>query len=660
MRLRAAPHLLLFGWISYLPLLVVLAAVLAVVAGLGKALGAPSLIWHDSGPTQILAGFAAAGLVAHLGMIGYLLDSCENPDQDVAPDVATFGSVARYVIWPVGILLLFVVGGFFAQKETRYHGLGVLIGPLAIFAMLAWFRLERYAQRPISGLLPRRLRGHLVGAVERGHARVLRHKDKPPAVDPGAHAVQVAIVFGLVLLYLAAWAAKSFVPAAVAVCLALALGTSFWGLLRFWMRRYLLLGMGVAILVVCLAGVTRDAAVTGLSDVTFPEGTNPPPRTLLTDQAVLDRWKAGLGEARPPLVVVTTSGGASRSAVWTINVLANLDKQVPGFLRHVRIITGASGGMVGAAHLISALGPAGPTLPIDTILEDTARDSLTAVTRALILPHSERGNALESAWERNTDDRLAMPFRALMDGEGAGWRPSLIYAPLLVEDGRRLIVSNLDLVAITQSLGPLSACAIDCPQATSAVQLFACGGKGLDELKLSTVARLNATFPWVTSAALLTSKPDRRIVDAGYYDNYGVDIASVWIRKNADWIRSNTSGVLLIQIRDGTSEAAQFDVRVPKGPGYFHEWISGLTTPIEGFLKAWDASMSFRNDEQISLLAADPRLDPGSHFFVTEVFEFAGDAPLNWYLNRASIERLKQPLPDSAFASVKTWWAARR
>jgi hypothetical protein len=656
MRLPANP---LFGWISYVPLLVVLAAVLAVVAGMGKALGAPSLVWHDNGFTQVLAGFAAAGLCVHLGTIGYLLDSRENPDQDVAPDIATFGSVARYVIWPVGVFLLFVVGGFFAQKETRFHGLGVLIGPVVTFATLALFRQARYAQRPISHLLPPWLRERLVSAVKRRHDRVKHHKQVPPVVDPGAHAVQVAVVVALAILYLGAWAAQSFVPAAVAVCLALALGTSFWGLLRFWMRRYRLLGMVGAVLAVCLLGVTRDAAVTGLSKVTFPEGPHVP-RVLLTDQAVLDRWKASLGQSRPPLVVVTTSGGASRAAVWTLNVLANLDKQIPDFLRHVRIITGASGGMVGAAHLVSALGPAGPTLPIDTIIEGAARDSLTAVTRALILPHSDRGKALERVWERNTDDRLAMPFRALLDGESAGWRPSLIYAPMMVEDGRRLIVSNLDLGAITQALGPLAACATDCPQSTSAVQLFACGGKGLDELKLSTVARLNATFPWVTSAALLTTKPNRRVVDAGYYDNYGIDIATTWILKNAAWLQANTSGVLLLQIRDGTSEAAQFDIRVPAGPGYFHEWVSAFTTPIEGLLNARNASMSFRNDEQISMLATDPRLAPGTHFFVTEVFEFTGDAPLQWYLDRASIDRLKQPIPDAAFKAIKGWWATRR
>jgi hypothetical protein len=229
---------------------------------------------------------------------------------------------------------------------------------------------------------------------------------------------------------------------------------------------------------------------------------------------------------------------------------------------------------------------------------------------------------------------------------------------MMIEDGRRLVVSNLDLAPIIESLGPRVECAKDCPQSTSGVQLLACGGEGLDALKLSTVARLNATFPWVTSAALLGSTPDRRVVDAGYYDNYGIDIASAWLRKNAAWLDRETSGVLLVRIRDGVEHA--FDIREPGGPGYFHEWISAFTTPIEGLLNARDASMSFRNDDEVSVLALDPHLRPGAHFFVTASFEFPGDAPLEWYLNEQSIARLVQPPLETDFTAVKAWWPPRR
>ncbi|HKO90053.1 MAG TPA: hypothetical protein VJU61_02810, partial [Polyangiaceae bacterium] len=39
-----------------------------------------------------------------------------------------------------------------------------------------------------------------------------------------------------------------------------------------------------------------------------------------------------------------------------------------------------------------------------------------------------------------------------------------------------------------------------------------------------TAARLSAAFPYVSPAAVLPTQPRRRVVDAGYYDNYGVSI----------------------------------------------------------------------------------------------------------------------------------------
>ncbi len=78
-------------------------------------------------------------------------------------------------------------------------------------------------------------------------------------------------------------------------------------------------------------------------------------------QALLDRWarsfrnRAGTAveNRRPILVVVTTSGGALRAAIWTQTVLGYLDQTLDDFSHHVRLITGASGGMLGASQYVS-------------------------------------------------------------------------------------------------------------------------------------------------------------------------------------------------------------------------------------------------------------------------------------------------------------------
>ena len=42
-----------------------------------------------------------------------------------------------------------------------------------------------------------------------------------------------------------------------------------------------------------------------------------------------------------------------------------------------------------------------------------------------------------------------------MPAEALGWLPSLVYTPMMIEDGRRLIVSNLNLQFISRNVGGL-------------------------------------------------------------------------------------------------------------------------------------------------------------------------------------------------------------
>jgi len=664
MRVRDVP---LVGWVSYLPLLGLLGALIAVVCGTGASFGAPTLIWNDWPRTQVWAGFAAASLATHLGMVGYLLDSRENPDSSaVAPGNATFGSVARYALWPVGAFSIAVLGALVLREaaETRHHGLGVLVGPIVVDAVLVWFAFGRPAGTLLANPYPKRLVTWLEHKVVKHHARTSPARTSggapAPPVDPGAHAVQAIVMFMLVVIYAAICALPTLVPAAVAVSVALGLVTGAWGLVRFWFRRFRALALALAALGLCVVGVTRDVPVTGLHGILLP-GQGVPARALIPDEVALEAWRRDLAEKTPPLVVVTTSGGASRSALWTLNVLHRLDVAIPGFLHHVRIIAGASGGMVGAAHLVAALDANGPKVGFDEIMRGAAADSLTDITRALILPGTDRGTALEDAWERNSNKRLAVPFSHLAMGERAGWLPSLVYTPMLVEDGRRLIVSNLDLSYVAAAAAPRLGCGLgECVQSVSAVQLLACTGVGLDALKLSTVARLNATFPWVTSAALLTSIPERRIVDAGYYDDYGVDVAVAWIRHNARWLSAHTGGVLLLRLRDDPDEP--LDVTLAHGPGRVGRWVSAFTTPIEGVLQARNSSMSFRNDGEVSVLAAAPDLQAANAsdppFFMTASFAFSGEAPLEWYLKQDTIQQLGEALDPDAVSRLRTWWSA--
>jgi hypothetical protein len=68
-------------------------------------------------------------------------------------------------------------------------------------------------------------------------------------------------------------------------------------------------------------------------------------------EGILNRWKQKQGEEKPLLVMMTTSGGGSRSATFTMDVLQRLDSLTGGkIMNKTFLITGASGGMIGATY----------------------------------------------------------------------------------------------------------------------------------------------------------------------------------------------------------------------------------------------------------------------------------------------------------------------
>ncbi|HYE55662.1 MAG TPA: hypothetical protein VD996_12490, partial [Chitinophagaceae bacterium] len=69
-------------------------------------------------------------------------------------------------------------------------------------------------------------------------------------------------------------------------------------------------------------------------------------------------------------------------------------------------------------------------------------------------------------------------------------------------------------------------------------------------VRMLTVLRMNATFPYVLPNVWLPSDPVIDVMDAGFRDNYGQETAARFLHVFRDWIQENTSGVVVLQIRD--------------------------------------------------------------------------------------------------------------
>jgi hypothetical protein len=367
-----------------------------------------------------------------------------------------------------------------------------------------------------------------------------------------------------------------------------------------------------------------------------------------------------------PLFVVCVSGGASRSAVWTAAVLQELDRQIPGFSNLVYLLTGASGGMVGAAYHVALLQkpdvwpwPKGTRqrctfgVSAEEMVNRLAADSLSPVIHGMVfydLPAlfspfalaTNRGEGLEAAWANRLEKALAGSFDNLAEGEVAGWRPSLVFTPMLVEDGRRLLISNLDLKPLAanlwNALGSGQGYGTSCP----ALEFFKLFPAARATFPLSTAARMNASFPYVSPAAALPTVPRRRVVDAGYYDNYGINLAATWLYLHRYWLRDHVPRVLLVHIRDGRSAADRNRADRPwDRSASLSRGLEEFASPLDAVLAARDAAMSFRNDQQLEILSHTFNQDVGPDFFTAVLFENPAHVSMSWYVSTGEKEKMQ-------------------
>ncbi len=178
------------------------------------------------------------------------------------------------------------------------------------------------------------------------------------------------------------------------------------------------------------------------------------------------------------------------------------------FTKGIRLITGASGGMLGAtAFVIKLYNPNLFPIRDNGIIDALWTDSLKTVAHyaALVdLPSifdhrrqgDDRGRALEATW----DFLDHYTFGCLKEAELAGRLPRFVFSPMMVEDGRRLIISNLDMSFLTgmrttskpaaRSPGPRPG-----PRPSrSAIEFRELFPAATDTFPVRTAVRMNASF----------------------------------------------------------------------------------------------------------------------------------------------------------------------
>jgi hypothetical protein len=363
--------------------------------------------------------------------------------------------------------------------------------------------------------------------------------------------------------------------------------------------------------------------------------------------------------SRPRPVVICTSGGGLRSAYFTIRILQKLDSLSQGkFMNRTRLITGASGGMVGAAYYreLYLRGKLGQNVDArDPVYAGRlGRDLLNRVSFKIVtgmfLPgvrrkfgdywyHSDRGWSFDDQLSNNLGVWRDTRLGDYTEYEELAFIPQMVFSPVIINDGRKLFLSSMPATYLTRSYtyGDHLENAIN---GIDFLTFFK--NQDAKNLRFSTALRMNASFPFITPYMRLPSDPPIQIIDAGVADNYGVETARQYLEYMAPWYVKNADTMLLLQIRDSKVETGD----VPQyRPG---NSIRQLLDPIGATYGALRASSEFVS--QRSLGDMENSLQ-GKWEYVC--FQYAPadsggvKASLNWHLSQKEIEGIEDALNNA-------------
>ncbi|MBL7963180.1 MAG: patatin-like phospholipase family protein [Flavobacteriales bacterium] len=297
-------------------------------------------------------------------------------------------------------------------------------------------------------------------------------------------------------------------------------------------------------------------------------------------QTTLERWRhkqdrLGYPGEKPPLVLVNVSGGGLRAMLWTLRCLQAADSALGGGLMdRTALITGSSGGLIGATYfrqLFSA------SLRSDTIdlmdrryLDDLSTDLLNTpafgfVTNDLFIRYRrvsdgthlytlDRGHLFERQLNKHTRGLFDIRLEDMADDEALARIPLLVINPTSINDGRRLLICSQPIAHLCDIVPDIHQTAGSEPESIEFQRLFA--DQGASKLKLSSALRMTSTFPYIFPVVTLPSEPPMRVMDSGVRDNYGYRTMLTFLRVHREWIAAHTSGVVLLQIRDKQKDLA--------------------------------------------------------------------------------------------------------
>lgn len=396
------------------------------------------------------------------------------------------------------------------------------------------------------------------------------------------------------------------------------------------------------------------------------------PDKIAADKAnmlqVLENWKKNQQEEKPVMIFINVSGGGLRSSTFVMNTLQQLDSTLGGKLMpHTLLISGASGGMLAATYYRELYRRQQKDSLINlynlSYADDVTKDLLnplfsSMVARDIFSPAQkftvgefkyvkDRGYAFEQKLNSNSGNILNTQLKDYAAEEKNGNIPLMIFNSTITRDGRRMMICTQPLSFMMKPLvyaGDKNAS----PDAVDFNALFA--KQEPLNIRLLSAMRMNASFPYVLPTVWLPSNPVIDVMDAGLRDNFGQETTLRFIDNFKEWLKANTSKIIILQMRDRVDDNWQqpletgtlTDFLIKPGTMLQHNWQKiqdYYETDQFNYLQwAFDSSL-----QKISFMYMPQREDKGAalnfHLTAREKRDIQGSFK-NAY-NQASVQKIK-------------------
>ncbi|MEO8150301.1 MAG: patatin-like phospholipase family protein [Bacteroidia bacterium] len=382
---------------------------------------------------------------------------------------------------------------------------------------------------------------------------------------------------------------------------------------------------------------------------------------------ILEKWKKkwqDRGVEKPKMLLLNISGGGVRSMVFTFRAMQAIDSALAGDLMHYTpLITGSSGGIISASYYRQLYLENNDSLQRANLdskniyLKNVGKDMLNAIAFKLTVSDifmnfqsfddgkyrymKDRGYAWESQLNTNLNNVLNKRLVYYKQPEKEAMIPMVFITPTIINDGRAMFISPQKISYMLQNTSR------DYPDSSGLVngieftRFFA--DQDAMNLQFTSALRVNSAFPWISPVTSFPSEPVIEAMDAGIRDNFGLMNSMRFLDVFKDWIYNNTSGVVVVQIRDTYKKSHIYDTSAKT-------FYDKLATPFRNVSGNFLLMQDYSNDAYIEAVRAN--FKGNINFINFELPESHEKVSLNWHLTKREKEFLKLQVnnPDNSKA----------